>query len=322
MTDTKRPTNPLAEEILNLYFPILDYGFLALRDYMATDQCIESGARISYSGGGTRKTSETRGLIRYLRRHAHTSPSELLTLKFHMCAPIFVLRQFFRHRTLSANELSGRYSLLPMLFYTPDQKDFKKQSKNNNQGRADQIESKKYKLAVERWNKLRNESRQLYEDLAAEDVARELARIDLPLSTYSQLYFSINLHNAFHFLGLRADSHAQYEIQAYAQIMAGMIKRIAPLSYEAWIDYQFCASRFTRLDLLALQEQFKTGSVSDEFMLNIGMSKREIVEYKQKLVPKEPPNYDLDLTTAKSPQYFENLMNSAVPKIDNKFERL
>lgn len=332
MMETKRPTSPAAEELLNLYFPILNHGFISLVDYSGTDQCIEHGARVSY-GSGTRKTSDTRGLLRYLRRHRHTSPSELVQLKFHMCAPIFVLRQFFRHRTLSANEFSGRYSLMPMIFYTPNKEQFKKQSKSNKQGRDVEIDEVKYNAAVKKWNKMRAENAQFYEDLTADDVAREIARIELPLSTYSQLYFTMNLHNLFHFVGLRADSHAQYEIQEYAKVMAGMVKRVVPLSYEAWIDYNSESVNFSRMEMNILRDVLdgwynddaktaviglKTGNEINIKSGNYDLNCREIKEFIGKFYKRKIPDYELNLSKAKTPEYFQEKMLAAVPNIDRK----
>src|SRR5438093_7531810 len=151
--ETRRPTNPAAEEILGLYFSVLDHGFVALVDYMGSDEDVERAARVSY-GYGTRKTSETRGLIRYLRRHRHTTPSEMVELKFHCCMPIFIARQWIRHRTANANEVSGRYSLLPLLFYRPAPAYFQAQSPTNRQGRG-AVLSTIYAEAVERWERLR-----------------------------------------------------------------------------------------------------------------------------------------------------------------------
>jgi thymidylate synthase (FAD) len=186
MSDTKRPTVPAAEEILGGYFPVLDHGFVALVDYMGSDEDIERAARVSY-GYGTRKVSQTRGLIRYLRRHMHTTPSEMVELKFHVCMPIFVARQWIRHRTANVNEYSGRYSLMPLLFYTPARAEFALQSGDNKQGRlpvgADEA---LHREAVSRWEEARQQAGADYEWLVARDVARELARIDLPLSTYTQ----------------------------------------------------------------------------------------------------------------------------------------
>src|SRR3978361_96676 len=152
MSQTRRPTSLLAEEILGLYFPVLDHGFVSLVDYMGTDECIERAARVSY-GYGTRKRSQTRGLLRYLRRHKHTTPSEMVELKFHCCMPMFIARQWIRHRTANVNEYSGRYSLMPMLFYTPDEAQLQTQSKQNNQGRSGSaVEAATYAEAVGRWN--------------------------------------------------------------------------------------------------------------------------------------------------------------------------
>lgn len=324
--ETLRPTTPEAEEILFKYFPVLDHGFLSLIDYSGTDQCIERAARVSY-GGGTRQVSKTRGLLRYLRRHWHTSPFELVNLKLHMCAPIFVLRQFFRHRTLSANEYSGRYSLMPMLFYTPDSENFQKQSRDNNQGRSGKIEDAKYKAAVDKWNNMRSNAASFYEDLTAAEVARELARIDLPLSTYSQLYFTMNLHNMFHFLNLRVDSHAQYEIREYANVMAGMVKRVAPLSYEAWIDYNAYSASFSRMEMDIMRNiltlDFKDGKINASLKSNTsipeGMSTREIRDLCEKFNSHfDLVDYDLDLNQAKSANFFQEKMNAAVPNIDVK----
>src|SRR5450432_2283732 len=211
--DTKRPTSPAAEEILGLYFPVLDHGFVSLVDYMGTDECIERAARVSY-GYGTRKQSMTRGLLRYLRRHKHTTPSEMVELKFLCCMPMFIARQWIRHRTANVNEYSGRYSLMPMLFYTPDAAQLQTQSRRNNQGRSGQaVTDEVHAEALRRWEAIRRESTETYGWLTANEVARELARIDLPLSTYTQWYWKIDLHNLLHFLTLRVDAHAQWEIQ-------------------------------------------------------------------------------------------------------------
>src|SRR6478735_3850647 len=228
MTETRRPTSPLAEEILGLYFPVLDHGFVSLVDYMGTDECIERAARVSY-GYGTRQTSQTRGLLRYLRRHMHTTPSEMIEFKFHCSMPMFI--------------------------YTPSEDQLQTQSKKNNQGRSGTaVESAKYAEAVARWNEIREKSREAYEWMTLEDMARELARIDLPLSTYTQWYWKIDLHNLLHFLKLRVDHHAQWEIQEYGRVMAGMLKRVAPLSYEAWIDYDVCGAHVSRMELDVLRK--------------------------------------------------------------------
>ncbi|MGH7447330.1 MAG: FAD-dependent thymidylate synthase, partial [Longimicrobiales bacterium] len=259
--ETKRPTNPAAEEILGQYFPVLDHGFVSLVDYMGTDDSIERAARVSY-GYGTRRASQTRGLIRYLRRHRHTTPSEMVELKFHCAMPMFVARQWIRHRTANVNEYSGRYSLMPLLFYTPRSEDFSLQSKQNNQGRStDAAGSALYHEATSRWERMCTDAAEAYGWLVAEDVAREIARIELPLSTYTQWYWKIDLHNLLHFLTLRVDAHAQLEIRAFAEVMAGMVKRVAPLSYEAWIDYDVAGGHFSRGELAVLRSLL---TVSDD----------------------------------------------------------
>jgi thymidylate synthase (FAD) len=314
MSETKRSTNPLAEEILGRYFPVLDHGFVALVDYMGSDEDVERAARVSYQAG-TRKQSETKGLIRYLRRHKHTTPSEMVELKFHCSMPIFIARQWIRHRTANVNETSGRYSLLPMLFYTPEREQFLAQSKTNKQGRGEALDSEIYNLAVANWKESRTGVQGQYEWLASEDVARELARIDLPLSTYTQWYWKIDLHNLIHFLTLRVDSHAQWEMQQFGRVMAGMMKRVAPLTHEAWIDYDVCSVKFSRAEriLLQLMLRGKTDLTPEDFA-SVDLSTREIDEFKVKFTLPEVPNFDLDLSVAKPPEFFEAMMAAAAPK--------
>lgn len=314
-SNTKRPTNEAAEEILGQYFPVLDHGFVSLVDYMGTDECIERAARVSY-GYGTRKRNMTRGLIRYLRKNLHTTPSEMVELKFHCCMPIFVARQWIRHRMSSTNEFSGRYSLMPMLFYTPELNQFKKQSLTNNQGRGDNLDMLQYQSALDLWNQGRKASASLYENLTSAEVARELARIDLPLSTYTQWYWKIDLHNLLHFLKLRVDAHAQWEIQQFGKVIAGMLKRVAPLSYEAWIDYDVCGVRFSREEINILQKIIRTGNFEDS-LVEANLSSRDAAEFRTKLISSsEVPDFELDLSQAKSPDFFSEKMAKAVPQID------
>jgi thymidylate synthase (FAD) len=328
MTETRRPTSPLAEEILGLYFPVLDHGFVSLVDYMGTDESIERAARVSY-GYGTRQTSQTRGLLRYLRRHMHTTPSEMIEFKFHCSMPMFIARQWIRHRSANVNEYSGRYSLMPMLFHTPTAEQLQTQSKQNNQGRSGTtVEPEKYAEAVRRWNEIREKSREAYEWMMLEDMARELARIDLPLSTYTQWYWKIDLHNLLHFLKLRVDSHAQWEIQEYGRVMAGMLKRVAPLSYEAWIDYDVCGDRVSRMELDTLRKlvsaegdglRAKDGvSLDAAALAEGGLAKREAAELLAKLQPKAVPDFELDLSKASSAEVFAERFAQAVPKVDKK----
>jgi thymidylate synthase (FAD) len=327
MAETKRPTYPDAEEILGGYFPVLDHGFVALVDYMGSDQDVERAARVSY-GHGTRKRSATRGLVRYLRRHRHTSPSEMVELKFHACMPIFVARQWVRHRTASLNEYSARYSLLPLLYYTPGQEDFAQQSVSNRQGREDEAaDPEVHREAVRRWNERRRRAGADYEWLLANDVARELARIDLPASVYTQWYWKIDLHNLFHFLSLRCDEHAQLEIRRYADVMAGMVRRVAPLSYEAWIDYEFGGAHLSRVERRALSRLVEFGdgglraadgaeTLDEEALRELGLSGREIREFRAKLDVPERPDFELDLAEMEPAEHFRERMEEAVPEVE------
>jgi thymidylate synthase (FAD) len=293
---------------------------------MGTDECIERAARVSY-GYGTRKQSLTRGLLRYLRRHKHTTPSEMVELKFHCCMPVFVARQWIRHRTASVNEYSGRYSLIPMLFYTPDAAQLQTQSRKNNQGRSGQaVAQGVHAEAVQRWNAIRRASTEAYEWMTAGEVARELARIDLPLSTYTQWYWKIDLHNLLHFLTLRVDPHAQWEIQAYGRVMAGMLHRVAPLSYEAWIDYDVRGAHLSRMELAALRALVRAdaeglrgtaGQLDGAALAGLGLARREVEELVGKLAEPGPlPDFSLDPAAARTAEHFAARFADAVPKSD------
>ena len=320
--ETNRTTIPAAEEILGGYFPVLDHGFVALVDYMGSDQDVERAARVSY-GYGTRRTSQTRGLIRYLRRHHHTTPSEMVGLKFHCVMPIFVARQWVRHRTASVNELSARYSLMPLLFYRPEGEQFALQSRANRQGRESGASREIYTEAVRRWEALRKDAGGTYSWMLEQDIARELARIDLPLSTYTQWYWKIDLHNLLHFLTLRVDPRAQWEIREFARVMAGMMKRVAPLTYEAWIDYDLCASAFTRVERAVLARLVELGpgelrarhdaSLSRAELTELGMSGREIQELMEKLQEPQRPDFELDLSRMRSAEDVSREMEEAIP---------
>ena len=538
--ETRRPTTPEAEEILGLYYPVLDHGFVSLVDYMGTDESIEHAARVSY-GYGTRRRSATRGLIRYLRRHLHTTPSEMVELKFHCAMPMFVARQWVRHRTAclaegtevffdlpgaeargrrqlyklpieeiwrrfqptrnrtrpdkqrnpffrldrvrrmklrqvnedtlafqhtrvvdvyrngpkpvfrmvledgksieatadhrfmfadgwntlgaatrlreiggraawqpgdhfvyvngaaeerpafyrdpiwlqreyrgsgqslatasrldkaklvrikhfefvgeretydlevegpyhnfvangivthnSINEYSGRYSLMPLLFYSPDRENFSLQSTSNNQGREEDAAPKGlYRDAIRQWEDVRKSASQAYGWMVEQDIARELARIDLPLSTYTQWYWKIDLHNLLHFLTLRVDDHAQWEIQEFGRVMAGMLKRVAPMSFEAWIDYQVCGDKLSRMELEALATLLAPGeggglevregggSLSFEELRGMGMAPREVRELVGKIRRRTAPDFDLDLARFRSAEDVAAEMHEAVPE--------
>lgn len=321
--DTKRPTVAAAEEILGGYFPVLDHGFVSLVDYMGSDEDVERAARVSY-GFGTRQVSQTRGLVRYLRRHRHTTPSEMVEFKLHCAMPMFVARQWIRHRTASVNELSARYSLMPLLFYTPQQEQFALQSRSNKQGREHGAPPEIYQEAVRRWEALREESGGAYGWMLEEDVAREIARIDLPVSTYTQWYWKIDLHNLLHFLSLRVDPRAQWEIQQFAQVIAGMVKRVAPLSYEAWVDYDLESRPLTRVERTVLARlvegddnelRAKSGAspVGKDELKELGLSPREFRELVEKLEAPQHPDFELDLSIMEDADDVAARMHEAVP---------
>ncbi len=326
---TKRPTVPAAEEILGGYFPVLDHGFVSLVDYMGSDEDVERAARVSY-GYGTRQRSATRGLIRYLRRHRHSTPTEMVEFKFHCSMPMFVARQWIRHRTASVNEYSGRYSLMPLLFYTPGEADFALQSPQNNQGRQEgAADAALWNEAVRRWQAGREAATGAYTWMLEEDVAREIARIDLPLSTYTQWYWKIDLHNLLHFLSLRVDPHAQWEIRAYAEVMAGIVKRVAPLSYEAWVDYDLTGTPMSRGELEALRTllvregdaevRVREGAgLRADGLEALGLSPREIREFLAKLDPAPRPDFELDLATMRTAEDVSEEMARAVPQVDRR----
>jgi thymidylate synthase (FAD) len=320
--DTKRSTIPAAEEILGRYYRVLDHGFVALVDYMGSDEAVEQAARVSY-GAGTRKVSETRGLIRYLRRHRHTTPSEMVEFKFHCAMPMFVARQWIRHRTASVNELSARYSLMPLMFYTPKAEQFELQSRSNKQGREGGAPAAVYREATERWERLRKDASDTYKWMLEEDVAREIARIDLPVSMYTQWYWKIDLHNLLHFLSLRVDPRAQWEIQEFGRAIAGMVKRVAPLSYEAWVDYDLESRPLTRAERDIVSRLVDASDdvvgardgarVSKEDMKKAGLSPREIRELVEKLQPSDRPDFELDLSRFRTAEDVAAEMYQAVP---------
>lgn len=305
---TVRPVNDAGESFINLYFPVLDYGFIALKDYMGTDDCVEQAARTSY-GVGTKKKSDTGGLIRYLLRHLHTSPFEMGgELKFHVGLPIFVARQWIRHRTGCFNEYSGRYSEMPMMFYTPEK--FAVQSTTNKQGREGGEIADSHKW-IQRLKGIRAQTIEVYKDMLDAGVSREMARIDLPLSTYTFWYWKVDLKNLLHFVGLRSEAHAQYEIRVYSDVIGGMLQQMYPHTFNAWLDYNFLATSFSPSQFELLKkiaaENYNDNQI-DHLLEASGMGKGEIVEFKKKLTKKERPKFGLDLSLAKTPEYFERLI--------------
>jgi thymidylate synthase (FAD) len=245
-------TSPAAEELLDQELKVHKHGFVRLVDYMGSDQSIVQAARVSY-GAGTKSVREDRGLIRYLMRHDHTTPFEMVVLKFHIKAPIFVVRQWMRHRTASMNEESARYSVMREEFHEPDPDDVGYQSKDNKQGRSnEEIPEEIVQRFLDFLRTDRDSAYAHYESFLQDNVARELARIVLPLSLYSQFYWQMNLHNLFHFLRLRMDAHAQKEIRDFANQVAVCAQAVAPVAWEAFEEYKLHGRSFsqTEIDLL------------------------------------------------------------------------
>lgn len=288
---TRRAIAPGLEDILYEAFPVLDHGFVRVMDYMGDDSSIVQAARVSY-GKGTKKVTEDRGLIHYLLRHSHTTPFEMCEIKFHIKLPIFVAREWIRHRTANVNEYSGRYSILDKEFYIPSPEHLGAQATTNRQGRGDLLSPEHSRYVM---NLLREDAEQVYghyEELLNENtegnvidphkdkLARELARINLTLNFYTQWYWKIDLHNLMHFLALRADSHAQYEIRVYAELMLTLLERWVPYTYEAFVQYRKEATRFSKNGLKTLRKLLKGQPVTQE---ESGMSKREWQEFSEVL---------------------------------------
>ncbi len=254
---------PEAEAILDREFPVLDHGFVRLVDYLGGDSRIVAAARVSY-GTGTKSPKEDSALIRYLMRNMHTSPFEQVILTFHAKMPIFVARQWIRHRTARVNEFSGRYSVMPDEFYLPKLEDILKQNRKNKQGRSgEETPPELQNKVLDILKRSQADAYSGYQEMLHDDIARELARINLPLSAYTQWYWQVDLHNLFHFIKLRMDKHAQYEIRQYAEVMAQMAKAVVPVAYEAFEEYLLHATslpRSVRGRLLNLLRSLAPGS--------------------------------------------------------------
>jgi thymidylate synthase (FAD) len=253
-----------AEEILDREFPVLDHGFVRLVDYMGGDQRIVQAARVSY-GAGTKSYRQDKGLISYLLRNEHTSPFEQVVLTFHTKMPIFVARQWVRHRTARLNEISGRYSVMKDEFYLPEGNAIAPQAADNKQGReADGFDETARRAVREAMAHQQRAAYDGYERLLDHDLARELARINLPLSMYTEWYWQIDLHNLFHFLRLRMDAHAQYEIRVYAEAIFEIAQKVCPLAVEAFDEHVRGGVRFSRGEFGVLQRLLGTdGDGSD-----------------------------------------------------------
>lgn len=284
--ETARPTVPALEALLFQAIPVLDHGFIRVIDYMGDDAAIVQAARVSY-GRGTKRVSEDAGLIRYLMRHRHSTPFEMCEIKYHVKLPIFVARQWIRHRTANVNEYSARYSILDREFYLPAPEHLAAQSAMNRQGRGEVLtgEEAAHVLAVLREDATRNYDH--YVEMLNEDedgtprdpgrqgLARELARMNLTLNTYTQWYWKIDLHNLLHFLSLRADPHAQYEIRVYAEAMLEAVKAWVPVAYQAFLDYRLGAAMLSA-QMLAVVRRMLAGEAVTQ--LDSGLNRREWAE--------------------------------------------
>lgn len=290
-TPTLRVTEPGAEAALHVAQPVLDTGFVRLVDYMGNDAAVVQAARVSY-GRGTKSVSDDRNLIRYLMRHHHTTPFELAVAKFHVRAPIFVTRQWFRHRTASINEYSARYSVLEREFYFPRPEHMAAQSSTNRQGRDAVLppEQAEAALAI-----LRDDASRAYDhylhlmnadeegqpiDPSRAGLARELARMNLPVNVLTQFYWQANLWNLLHFLKLRADPHAQMEIRAYADAMLRIVESWVPLTFEAFADYMRDAVHISGPGLRVVKAMLNGETPTAE---SAGLSKREWRELMETL---------------------------------------
>ena len=281
--ETRRAVADGLEARLYQPVPVLDHGFVRVVDYMGDDAAIVQAARVSY-GSVTRKSRDDAGLIRYLMRHWHSTPFEMCEIKLHVKLPVFVARQWIRHRTANVNEYSARYSILDREFYIPAPEHLAAQSTTNRQGRGDLLEGDAAARVLEI---LKGDSGRAYdhyeEMLGGEDrpgLARELARMNLPMNIYTQWYWKTDLHNLFHFLRLRADSHAQYEIRAYAEAICGIARDWAPLAYAAFEDYRLNAAQFSGPAMACLRRMLAGEEVTEG---SSGMSAGEWREFRAAL---------------------------------------
>jgi len=292
---TKRVTSTELEKILYEAIPILDHGFIRVIDYMGDDSSIVQAARVSY-GKGTKKVSTDEGLIRYLLRHWHSTPFEMCEIKYHVKLPIFIARQWIRHRTANVNEYSARYSILDKEFYIPTEDKLAAQSKSNRQGRGDILTGDQ---AQEVLNILKDDSTRTYQnyekmlnerydgsviDENKDGLARELARMNLTLNSYTQWYWKTDLLNLMNFLFLRADIHAQYEIRVYAEAMIETLKKWVPITHSAFLDYRVGAAHVSSKGLQVIKSLLNGNEANFE---KSGLSKREWNELMEVLEKKD-----------------------------------
>ena len=287
---TVRPVALALEKVLYQPFKVLDKGFIRIVDYMGNDSSIVQAARVSY-GKGTKKKSLDEGLIRYLLRHKHTTPFEMCEIKLHVKLPIFIARQWIRHRTANVNEYSARYSILEDEFYIPKIANLAEQSSSNKQGRGKKINED---LAAKIIKILKDDSTRCYNnylwmlnenntqgyDETRDSLSRELARINLTLNTYTEWYWKIDLHNFMHFLSLRADHHSQFEIRAYADVLIKILKKWVPITYKAFCSYMLNSAELSQEALQVIKELIKGKKVNKD---STGLTNREWEELQQLL---------------------------------------
>jgi thymidylate synthase (FAD) len=277
---TRRAMSPGMEQRLYTAHPVLDHGFVRVIDYMGNDSAITQAARVSY-GKGTKAVTNDEGLIRYLMRHWHSTPFEMCEVKLHVKLPVFVARQWIRHRTANVNEYSARYSILDREFYIPAPEDLAAQSVVNNQGRGEALTGDEAQQVLDY---LRDDAARCYDhyqemisDEGKQGLARELARMNLPANIYTQWYWKVDLHNLFHFLRLRADAHAQYEIRVYAEEICKIVADWVPLAYAAFEDYRMGGANLSEKGLECVRRMLKGEKVTQE---TSGMSKGEWREFE------------------------------------------
>lgn len=282
---TGRVVSEGLDSVLNQEFKALDKGFVRVVDYMGNDSSIVQAARVSY-GKGTKTTQDDVALIRYLLKHKHTTPFEMCEIKLHIKAPIFIARQWLRHRTASVNEYSARYSIIEEEYYVPATENIRKQSSSNKQGRGEALSTAESQEIQNKMDQVTQNCFALYNEFIKIDdnnnelVAKELARSILPVNIYTQFYWKIDLHNLMHFLRLRCDSHAQYEIREYANIILDLLKLWLPSTYQAFLDYHINAINFSAQEMSMLHSMLSQVEVVDKLE---GLSMREYNEFKNKI---------------------------------------
>jgi thymidylate synthase (FAD) len=279
MNLTNRAISEGLENVLGNEFKLLDHGFVRVVDYMGNDNAVVQAARVSY-GAGTKKVNEDIGLINYLLRHHHTTPFEMCEIKFHIKCPVFVARQWIRHRTANVNEYSARYSIVDNEYYVPESDKIALQSLSNKQGRGTNVDSD---LADEFISKIKETSEKQYKhynDMLERGVAREIARVSLTLNYYTEFYWKIDLHNLMHFLALRADSHAQYEIRVYASQMLELVKLWVPHTYSAFMNYKMNSVNLSEKMVEVIKRKMNGENVAQE---DSGLNKREWEDLKDKM---------------------------------------